>query len=371
MLEDVTGLVQARGAVAQVCAIRDGRVITDRSFGCRPDALFLLFSAGKPFAAVLVHQFAERGLVGLDDPVARYWPEFGRHGKDAITVRQVLQHRSGVPVARGLWRDALAAASWERSVRARERARPSFPPGQVPAYHILSYGFILGELIQRVTGSDLRSVLRAELLDPLGLADTHLGLPAPLWQRHVPVRAAGAGGRARALVFNRRAIRQAVIPAATVSSTARDLARFYQMLLQGGELDGVRVLSPAAIAQASRPSSDGQADRLLHLPVRWSQGFQLGGPAPDPARPRPLGSRSSPPDVRPQRIQLLHRLGRPHPRPRLRLPDQPAHRRTGRLTPHEPSQRRPAHRLPLIIPPAGRHPAAAPTAGSTAENQHA
>ena len=290
----MTGLVEARGAVAQVCAIRDGRVIIDRSFGCGPDALFLLFSAGKPFTAVLVHLLAERGLVDLDAPVARHWPEFGRHGKDTITIRQVLQHRSGVPVARGLWRDALAATSWSRSVRALERARPLFPPGQAPAYHILSYGFILGELIQRVTRSDLRSVMRTELLDPLGLADTWLGLPAPLWKRHVPVRASGAGGKARELVFNRRAVRQAVIPAATVSSTARDLARFYQMLLGGGELDGARVLARATIAQARQPSSDGQADRLLHLPVRWSQGFQLGGPPPDPGRPRPLGSRSSP-----------------------------------------------------------------------------
>jgi CubicO group peptidase (beta-lactamase class C family) len=222
-LDDVVSPIRARAAVAQACAIKNGRVILDQPFGCRPDALFLLFSAGKPFVAMLVHLLAERGLVNLDDPVARYWPEFAQHGKHAVTVRQVLQHRSGLPVARTLWADALAATSWRRSVRALERARPAFPPGQVPAYHVLSYGFILGELVQRVTGSDLRAVLRTELLDPLGLADTHLGLPAPLWPRHVPVHSPGAAGTARQLVFNRRAVRQAVIPAATVSSTARDL----------------------------------------------------------------------------------------------------------------------------------------------------
>jgi CubicO group peptidase (beta-lactamase class C family) len=157
---------------------------------------------------VLVHLLAERGQLRLDDAVARYRLECGRHGKDAVTVRQVLQHRAGIPVARGLWRDALAAPGWSRSVRALENARPRFPPGQVPAYHILSYGFILGEVVQRVTGRDLR----AEVLDPLGLADTHLGLPAPLWPRHVPVAASGTGGRARQLVFNRRSVRQAVIP---------------------------------------------------------------------------------------------------------------------------------------------------------------
>ncbi|MDT3442133.1 MULTISPECIES: serine hydrolase [unclassified Pseudofrankia] len=291
-LDDVISLVRARGAAAQLCVIRNGRVILDQSFGCRPDALFLLFSAGKPFTAMLVHLLADRGLVNLDDPVAQYWPEFGHNGKQAITVRHVLQHRSGIPVARNLVADALSATSWHRSVRAVERARPAFPPGQVPAYHILSYGFILGELVQRVTGAELRSVLRTELLDPYGLADTHLGLPAPLWQRHVPVRAAGPGGRQ--LLFNRRHVRQAVIPAATISSTARDLARFYQMLIRGGELDGVRVLTPAAIATARQPSSDGQIDQFLHRPIRWSQGLQLGGPAPGAARPQPMGSRSNP-----------------------------------------------------------------------------
>jgi CubicO group peptidase (beta-lactamase class C family) len=290
----LAGLIEDRGAIAQACVMCGGEVVFELSSGCRPDSLFLLFSAGKPFTAVLVHLLAERGQLRLDDPVARYWPEFGRHGKGTVTVRQVLQHRAGVPVARGLWRDVLAAPSWSRSVRALENARPRFPPGQVPAYHILSYGFILGEVVQRVTGRDLRVVLRAEVLDPLGLADTYLGLPAPLWSRHVPVVTSGTGGRARQLVFNRRAARQAVIPAATVSSTARDLARFYQMLLNGGELNGVRILAPATVARACQPSADGQVDKFLGLPVRWSQGFQLGGPAASSSRPRPMGRLSSP-----------------------------------------------------------------------------
>ena len=84
------------------------------------------------------------------------------------------------------------------------------------------------------------------------------------------------------------------MPAATVSTTAQDLTRFYQMLLRGGEVDGVRVLRPETVAQATAPSANGETDRLLRLPVRWSQGFQLGGPAPDPRRPRPMGAASSP-----------------------------------------------------------------------------
>jgi len=286
-------LIEDRGALAQVCVLRHGQVVLDRAFGCRPDSLFLVFSAGKPFVAVLAHLLAERGKLNLDAPVARYWPEFSRHGKEAITIRQVLQHRAGVPVAHGLPRDALAAPHWHRAVHGLELARPSWPPGAVPAYHILSFGFILGEVIQRVTGADVREVMRTELLGPLGLADTYLGLPAPLWHRHVPVRGHGPVTRMRQVVFNRRGVRAAVVPAATVSTTARDLARFYLMLLRGGELDGVRVLRPDTLAQAVRPSANGQTDRLLRLPVRWSQGFQLGGAAPAPARPRPMGAASS------------------------------------------------------------------------------
>jgi CubicO group peptidase (beta-lactamase class C family) len=111
-------------------------VVLDEAFGGRPDALFLTFSAGKPFVVLLIHQLADRGELELDDPVARYWPQFGRGGKETITIRQVLQHRAGIPVARGLALDALAAPSWSRSVRAIEDARPRYRPGEAPAYHV-------------------------------------------------------------------------------------------------------------------------------------------------------------------------------------------------------------------------------------------
>jgi CubicO group peptidase (beta-lactamase class C family) len=173
--------------------------------------------------------------------------------------------------------DALAMTDWAASVRALEAAAPSFPPGSVPAYHVLSYGFILGELVQRVTGVPVRDVLQSELLGPLGLCDSYLGLPAGQWHRHVPVAGRGPAELATQLMINRPAVRQAVIPAASVSATAYDLARLYQALLVGGELDGGRVLQPETIRQATSPSSDGEVDRYLKLPVRWSEGFQLGG----------------------------------------------------------------------------------------------
>jgi CubicO group peptidase (beta-lactamase class C family) len=291
-------LAAARGCPAQLCIIRRGEVVLDRAFGCEPDSLFFLFSAGKPMVALCVHLLAERGELSLDDPVARYWPAFGQRGKAAITVRQVLQHRSGVPVARSFALDALAMRDWAASVSFLERAAPRYPPGEVPAYHVLSYGFILGELVQRVTSVPVAHFLRAELLDPLGMHNTFLGLPAGQWPRHVPVAGRGPAESASALVVNRAETREAVVPAASVSSNARDLARLYQALLNGGELDGARVLAAETILEATRPSSVGETDRYLNLQVRWAQGFQLGGERGGAARAgggyQPMGQSSSP-----------------------------------------------------------------------------
>ena len=104
----------------------------DREFGCPPDALFWIFSASKPFVALLVHLLAQRSELALDDHVAEHWPRFGRHGKESVTIRQVLRHRSGLPVAHGAARDALAMIDWDQ--RCARSSRPAFPrpPGRFP-----------------------------------------------------------------------------------------------------------------------------------------------------------------------------------------------------------------------------------------------
>jgi len=293
-LSRATELIRQRGCPAQICVRWRGHVVLDQAFGCSPDGLFFLFSASKPLVALAMHMLAERGSLSLDEPVARYWPAFGQQGKQAITIRQVLQHRSGLPVARSFARDALVMTDWDASVRAIELATPAYPPGQVPAYHVLSYGFILGELVQRVTGAAVKDFIEAELLAPLGLRNMYLGLPRDQWSRHVPVRGRGGAELATQFVINQRFARQAVIPAASVSTTARDLAGLYQALLNGGKLDGSRVLRAQTIREATMPSSDGEVDRYLKLPVRWSAGFQLGGERKAPVRigggPGPMGA---------------------------------------------------------------------------------
>lgn len=292
-LSRAVNLVSARGAAAQLCVILDGKVLLDRCFGCQPDSLFWIFSACKPYVAILVHLLAERKRVSLDDFVATYWPEFGHHGKDRITIRHVLQHRTGLGGARIPLSDAVAMADWGRSIRRIENARPDWPAGAVPAYQALRFGFILGEVIRRMTGIGIQELLATELLEPLRLHDTYLGLPDTHWRRHVPVVARGVSGFVAQTMLNSRSTRRAVIPSAGMSTTARDLATFYFMLLQGGSIHGARIVDPATIEHACIPSTHGEIDRCIGTPVRWSQGFQLGGPRPAPYATGPLGSLST------------------------------------------------------------------------------
>jgi CubicO group peptidase (beta-lactamase class C family) len=263
-------MIAARGAAAQLCVLQRGHVVLDTAYGCDPDALFWTFSASKPFIALLTHLFAERGVLRLDDPIARYWPAFGARGKDAVTIRQVLSHRSGLAFARGMVGDALAMGDWQRSVRHLERAGLGWAPGSAPAYQTIAYGFILGEVLRRTTGVDPAVLMATEVFAPLGMHDTHLGLPESHLARGVPVR----GGRVQSWWVNRPAIRRAVIPSAGLSTTARDMARFYQALLDGG----AGVWTEATVHEARRPSTtEGETDRTFGSAVRWAHGFQLAG----------------------------------------------------------------------------------------------
>ena len=262
-------MIAARGAAAQLCVMQHGRVVLDQAFGCEPDALFWTFSASKPFIALLTHLVAESGAIDLDDPVARYWPAFGAHGKAEVTIRQVLSHRSGLAYAHGPAGDALAMGDWQRSVRyARSVDRVTIR--SVPAYQTIVYGFILGEVLRRSTGVPPRDLMATELFEPLGMRDTHLGLTDGQLARGVPVR----GSRVRGWYVNRPSIRRAVIPSAGLSTTARDMALFYQAVLDGG----AGVWSEATVKESRRQSSgDGETDRTFGSVIRWAQGFQLAG----------------------------------------------------------------------------------------------
>lgn len=292
-LDRAVTLARGWSTRGQLRVERHGRVVLETAWGCGPDALFWLFSASKPFIAVLVHRYVERGELRLDAPVSTYWPEFGNNGKQHITVRQVLQHRTGMPTAGSALGDALAMSNWRRSVERIERSAPKLDPESGPAYQFLIYGFLLGELLQRISGRPVEELLRDQLLEPLGLHDTFVGLPDEAWPRHIPVHVDGPGGGIAQSVLNRRVTRAAVIPAAGISTTAADLGVFYRALLDDRAGRGPELLRPDTLATALEPSNERQMDVFARAPIRWSAGFQLGGVRWG-SRTGPMGRLSSP-----------------------------------------------------------------------------
>lgn len=242
-----------------------------------PETLFVLFSSTKPLVAVCLHVLLERGRLELDDPVARYWPEFARNGKGAVTVRHVLTHSGGFPqnppqLPPDKWGD------WDAVVRAMEKIDLEWEPGQDTGYHPLNFGWVVGELVRRIDGRPIAQFLREEVTGPLGMQDTYLGLPAALEERVARLYTMDDEVDPQAAVtFNRPEVRRAVIPAGGGIATARDLARFYAMLAAGGALDGVRILSPESVERATALQVEVKRDRSLGIPMRWALGFHLGG----------------------------------------------------------------------------------------------
>jgi CubicO group peptidase (beta-lactamase class C family) len=282
---------------------RRGRVVLDRALGhlagnapddppdaprvpARHDSLFGLFSASKAITAMLVHIADERGWLRLDDPVARYLPEFRGHGKERITLRHLLAHRAGLAAV-----DAPAELLTDPpSILAHlAAARPVSAPGGRLAYHAVTSGFLLGAVLERVAGRDLRTLLRDEITGPLGLATLDYGVPAErigavarnaftglppfppmstMFERTV-----GVGVRAAVALSNSAAFLTGVVPSANVVSTADDACRFFQALLDGGG----GVVAPATIARAVEPhTSYLELDGSLGLPIRYGLGFMLG-----------------------------------------------------------------------------------------------
>ncbi len=302
-----TGLHPAIG----LCVRRRGKVVIDRTIGhahgnapgaapddprvlATPRTLFNLYSASKAMTAMVVHLLDERGLLHLDDPVAEYLPEFGKNGKDWITLRHILTHRAGIPAIPDNVRVDLdlIADPW-RVVRLLCDARPVSAPGRRLAYHALTGGFIVGAVVERITGQDIRSFWRSEVLDPLGFE--HLSLrrrPPPTWARSPRTcspgrppsrstppssrrRSASASAR-RAQLSNDPRFLTAIVPAGNVIGTANEASRFFQLLLEGGELDGVRIFGRRTVQRAIMEQTFLEIDSTIGLPVRYGMGFMLG-----------------------------------------------------------------------------------------------
>jgi CubicO group peptidase (beta-lactamase class C family) len=286
---------------AQMVVVWRGQVVVDLADGLaqvrrrRPvlaETPFLTFSTSKPFSAMCLHRLLEAGQVELDAPIATYWPAFGCKGKETATVRHALLHQAGIPL-RGLYIEALLCPNWDWVTRYVASLPAEFPPGTQTAYHLVNGGYLIGEVVRRVSGLPIEGYLRQHFLEPLGLRHSWLGLPYRQHARAAAVYAGSPDQREAVFFFSAPQVRRAVIPAASLNSTARDLAVFYQMLLNGGAYAGTRYLQSETIARATALHYDGY-DRTFRGNTQWGLGFHLGCSAKsDQADTEPMGKGSS------------------------------------------------------------------------------
>lgn len=256
------------------------------------DTPVCLFSASKAITAMLVHKLAEEGLIHLHDPVAEYIPEFAVRGKQYITVGQVLAHKAGIPIIRQKEPDPSLLWDWDACVKTLCETWPRKDAGHKQAYHAITGGFILGEVMRRVTGQSLNEILRSRIASPLGARYMSFGLPSadqpdaalnyftgrpevfPI--NHVVRRALGGSFSLVSEVSNSREFMSAVIPAGNVYATAKEACDFFQCLLNGGSFNGRRLFERGTVVRAISEASARQLDRTLYIPLRTSEGFMLG-----------------------------------------------------------------------------------------------
>jgi len=300
-----------RGDIGAAVAVTiDGRPVIDLWGGyadkarTRPwtrDTIVNVYSATKGVAATCLNRLVDQERVDLDAPVARYWPEFAQAGKERIPVRWLLSHRAGLPAVRKTL-TAGALLDWEVMTAALAEQEPWWEPGTKHGYHALTFGYLIGEVIRRVDGRSPGAYCRDEIARPLGI-DFHIGLDARDDVRCAEVIAAPAPapgqpnpfasidpesmsakainnppGAMRLSAVNSRAWRGAEVPAANGHTNARALARFYAALACGGELDGVRILSPQQIERCYEEQSEG-VDAVANIPMRFGLGYRLTQPA--------------------------------------------------------------------------------------------
>lgn len=292
------------------CLRRHGHIVFNRAIGyargggpreqpgpgarlAEPDTPICLFSASKAITAILVHKLAEEGGIHLDDRVSRYIPEFTGDGKQYTTIAQVLSHRGGFPTFDLDPKQAGAdtIADWDECVRLLcESAAEA--GGKRLAYHAITGGFILGEVIRRVTDAPLTDYLDSRLRQPLGMNYFTYGLAEDARPRAALNYMAGQPIRFPISTFAKRALTvsaeevvdisnqdffmDAVIPAGNLYATAEETSRFYQMLLDGGRYGDQQVLKPETVKRACRAAGRIKFDQTLKIPMRYSEGMMLG-----------------------------------------------------------------------------------------------
>jgi len=286
-----------------VADVWGGHADAARTTDWERDTIANVFSTTKTMLALCALILADRGDLDLTAPVARYWPEFAAAGKEGVQVRHLLSHTAGLPEldppvpARDLtdWQDITARLAAQA---------PLWEPGTLAGYHSITQGFVVGEVIRRVTGVSIDSFFAAEVAGPLG-ADFHLTLSAEHDHRFAPGIAppespdgdmvaapppdatapvgvapvevappTGAGEGIRLSVANSVAWRRAQIPSGSGYGNARSVAAIQSLLACGGAVNGVRLLSPQGCDRAREEQYRG-VDQVLGASIRWGMGYAL------------------------------------------------------------------------------------------------
>ncbi|MET8577906.1 serine hydrolase domain-containing protein [Streptomyces sp. NPDC005012] len=265
------------------------------------DTIVNVWSTTKTLTALAALILVDRGELDVDAPVAKYWPEFAANGKEGVLVRHVLSHTSGVSGWEAPF-ETGAIFDWERSTSHLAAQAPFWTPGEGSGYHLLNYGHLVGELVRRVSGRPLKRFVDEEIAGPLG-TDFRIGAreedwdrcaeiippppmamdPAALDPRSVLMRTMTSAPM-NAEAANTPGWRLADIGGANGHGNAASVARTLSVISRGGEVDGVRLLSPATVDLIFREQAHG-VDQVLGLPLRFGIGFALPEPAGVPFVP--------------------------------------------------------------------------------------
>ena len=293
----------------QLCIRRRGRIVLNRAIGhawgnspgdppegakrvVGLDTPINVFSASKAVTAMVVHKLDEQGVLRLDDWVCEYIPGFARHGKHRISIRHVLAHRAGIPNLPTDDLDLDLLADPDRLLELMCDAQLQSRPGRLLAYHAVSGGFVLAEVVKRATGKSIREVLRSEIGEPLGARwlgygvskeeldqvalNAFTGPPVPPPLAQLLRRALGASMTEVTELSNDPRFLTAVIPSANVMTTAEEMSAFYQCLLDDGRWQGKSIFAPRTVRHATAEQSYWEVDFTLGVPLRYGLGFMLG-----------------------------------------------------------------------------------------------
>lgn len=285
---------------ASFAASKDGEIVVDLWGGwadeerTRPwtkDTIVNVYSTTKTMTALTALLLADRGVLDLHAPVAKYWPEFAANGKGAIKVSHLLSHSAGLSG----WDEQISAQviyDWDRTCALLAAQKPWWEPGSAPGYHALTQGYLVGEVIRRASGKTVGTVFREEIAGPLN-ADFWIGLPASedarvadLIPPPTGLAAASAPGTIGARTFNNppmtaleprtRAWRGAEIPAAGGTGNARAICEAQTVIANLGVSKGKRIMSEAGARRALEHQITG-TDVVMNIPAKFGMGYGLPG----------------------------------------------------------------------------------------------